>query len=185
MQKSYYCRGKDGKEREFIVRTATQNDLIEILKLYNYILEDVYPEWFSSSEDMIANAVLNDDNEALIVLYNNKIVAFGDVFCEKGVRNKLKNILLDRDIDIPGGHYCMIDDIFVHQGYRGYHLQKALLRELCSCAADKGRDVALITVHPNNEYSEKNINDSGFIKANEEPLRVDGKTRDYWLKIVV
>lgn len=185
MQKTYYCRDGDGNEREFIVRTATQNDLIEILKLYNYIIEDVYPEWFSSSEDAIANAVLGEDNEALVVLYKDKIIAFGDVFCEKGTRNKLKNILLDRDIDIPGGHYCMIDDTFVHQGYRGFHLQKVLLKELCECAADKGRDVALMTVHPNNECSVKNINDAGFIKANDELLRIDGKTRDYWLKIVV
>lgn len=185
MQKTYYCRGSDGKEREFVIRTATQNDLIEILKLYNYILEDVYPEWFSSSEDMIANAVLNDENEALVIIYNGKIVAFGDVFCEKGVRNKLKNTLLDRDIDIPGGHYCMIDDIFVHQGYRGYHLQKVLLKELCERAADKGRDVAILTVHPNNIHSVQNIDNSGFIKANDEPLKVDGRIRDYWLKIVV
>lgn len=185
MQKIYYCQNKDGKEQEFIVRSATQSDLIEILKLYKYILKDVYPEWFSSSEDMIAEAVMSKENEAIVVIHNNRIVAFGDVFCDEKFGNKLKDILLKKNIEIPNGRYCMIDDIFVHQGYRGFGLQKVLLNELCRSATDKGKDVALLTVHPNNYFSENNIDKAGFIKVNEKPLTTNKRKRNYWLKIVV
>lgn len=185
MQKIYYCQNKDGKEQEFIVRSATQGDLIEILKLYKYILKDVYPEWFSSSEDTIANAVMKEENEAIVVIRNNRIVAFGDVFCDETFCNKLRDTLLKKNIDIPNGRYCMIDDIFVHRGYRGFGLQKILLNELCESAANKEKDVALITVHPNNYFSENNIDKAGFVKVNEKPLTINKRKRNYWLKIVV
>ncbi len=144
------------------IRKCTTNDVDEIYKIQNIIIDNFEEEekgYFLPFKKETYLRILNDpinDGEIYGAFVDDKMIAW--IFLS--VSNRMKE--LKQMIPNLEERCADIDGVVVLQEYRGYGLQKTLVKYLEEKAKEKGIRNIIAEVTFGNIYSLKNLKDLGY-----------------------
>lgn len=144
------------------IRKCTINDVDEIYNIQNIIIENFEQEEkgdFLPFKKETYLRILNDpinDGEIYGTFIDNKMIAW--IFLS--VSNRMKE--LKQMIPNLNGSCADIDGVVVLPKYRGYGLQKTLVKYLEERAIEKGISNIIAEVTFGNVYSLRNLKDLGY-----------------------
>ena len=135
------------KDKEIKWRGIKRKDLDTIFPLLNQLTEIDYA---SRDKNKCFDAFINNNScNSLVGVYNNKVVAYGNIVLENKIRGEL------------AGH---IEDIVVDKNMRGHKIGENLIKELVSIGESKGCyritltcDESLISFYEKNGFKVNNI----------------------------
>ena len=129
-------------------------------------------EWFVPLTEEEFLTPINGKDNAYFFKFNDEIIGLLVLTCD------IPDVL--EEYQLPNKNYMLIDSIMVKDEYRGYGLQRQMLRFAYERALKLGMDGLVATIHPDNKYSLDN-----FIKEEYELLHVltiHGGTRNIMIK---
>ena len=167
------------------IRKAFIDDYDSIMLLQDDVICNMSnKKWFCPSTSQEIKTFLENPQDyfALVVAHGEMIVAFACLILNPSSCEDLYRDLKDNNIEVKTDKYCIFETVFVSPRYRGYSIQRTLINELCDLAFKNGKRSICATVHPDNIYSMKNFEKSGFERVNSEPLPKYGGIRNYFVK---
>ena len=150
------------RKQNIEIRKCTINDVGEIYNIQNIIIENFEQEekgYFLPFKKETYLRILNDpinDGEIYGTFIDNKMIAW--IFLS--VSNRMKE--LKQMIPNLNGSCADIDGVVVLPKYRGYGLQKTLVKYLEERAREKGISNIIAEVTFGNVYSLRNLKDLGY-----------------------
>ncbi len=150
------------RKQNIEIRKCTINDVDEIYNIQNIIIENFEQEekgYFLPFKKETYLRILNDpinDGEIYGTFIDNKMIAW--IFLS--VSNRMKE--LKQMIPNLNGSCADIDGVVVLPKYRGYGLQKTLVKYLEERAREKGISNIIAEVTFGNVYSLRNLKDLGY-----------------------
>ena len=150
------------RKQNIEIRKCTINDVDEIYNIQNIIIENFEQEekgYFLPFKKETYLRILNDpinDGEIYGTFIDNKMIAW--IFLS--VSNRMKE--LKQMIPNLNGSCADIDGVVVLPKYRGYGLQKTLVKYLEKRAREKGISNIIAEVTFGNVYSLRNLKDLGY-----------------------
>lgn len=150
------------RKQNIEIRKCTINDVDEIYNIQNIIIENFEQEekgYFLPFKKETYLRILNDpinDGEIYGTFIDNKMIA--QIFLS--VSNRMKE--LKQMIPNLNGSCADIDGVVVLPKYRGYGLQKTLVKYLEERAREKGISNIIAEVTFGNVYSLRNLKDLGY-----------------------
>ena len=150
------------RKQNIEIRKCTINDVDEIYNIQNIIIENFEQEekgYFLPFKKETYLRILNDpinDGEIYGTFIDNKMIAW--IFLS--VSNRMKE--LKQMIPNLNGSCADIDGVVILPKYRGYGLQKTLVKYLEERAREKGISNIIAEVTFGNVYSLRNLKDLGY-----------------------
>ena len=131
-----------------------------------------------NSREMLLEC-LKEPHYTIGAYHNGKLIGFAVLYVpDAGKENLGKDIGLDdKDLD----KVANIKLVIVRPDYRGNGLQKILTDKLEDEAKRKGFKVLCVTVSPDNIFSRRNIEESGYI-FHSQKLKYDNLLRNIYYK---
>lgn len=149
-------------EQPIIIRKCTTNDVDSIYDIQNIVIDNFKKEekgYFLPFKKETYLRILNDpinDGEIYGAFIDDKMIAW--IFLS--VSNRMKE--LKQMIPNLNGSCADIDGVIVLPEYRGYGLQKTLVKYLEERARKKGISNIIAEVTFGNIYSLRNLKDLGY-----------------------
>lgn len=142
------------------------------IDLENYILcrEEVkkhmeHPEWLGDFSKQELIDLLNTTAKLWLYFKEEEIV------CSMMVLKAIQKDIDKFGVTVSPEEAIDYGPMFVSPKYQGHGLQLQMLKELESFAKQKKIKFAITTVHPENQYSIKNIEKNGFKKVGKKILK--------------
>lgn len=114
---------------------------------------------------------------------NDKIAAFALLILRPEENYRLSRYA-DSDCAAPSGIEGVLETVFVDPEFRGYGMQRLLVDVICRIARYRKAKSVWATVHPDNLFSYRNIEQSGFTLAAKEPIDIYGSKRRLYVRDV-
>ena len=155
-------RNNKFSNRNIKIRKCTTNDVDEIYNIQNIVIDNFKDEekgYFLPFKKEGYLRIVNDhinDGEIYGAFIDDKMVAW--IFLS--VSNRMKE--LKQMIPNLEGNCADIDGVIVLPEYRGYGLQKTLVKYLEGMARGKGIENIIAEVTFENVYSLRNLKDLGY-----------------------
>jgi len=149
-------------ERSIIIRKCTTNDVDSIYDIQNIVINNFKEEekcYFLPFKKETYLRILNhpiNDGEIYGAFIENRMIAW--IFLS--ISNRMKE--LKQMITNFNGNCADIDGVIVLPEYRGYGLQKTLVKYLEERAREKGISNIIAEVTFGNIYSLRNLKDLGY-----------------------
>lgn len=162
---------------EFKIVLASRDDISEIIAIDRLTCKEIVDsDWYSNDcvNREFLNYLIEEAGFVVKVVCNNQIVGFGmaEVKLDSGTSPAFL-LHLNDNISLCGE----IDNILVLPGYRGYGLQRKIMRCLEEkFLSDTSVEILYVTVHPDNIYSLDNCLTLGYQEVMEVSL-YGGKRR--------
>ena len=163
---SYLLRDMEDKkleiEKSIIIKKCTANDVDSIYDIQNIVIDNFKKEekgYFLPFKKETYSRIVNDpinDGEIYGAFIDNKMIAW--IFLS--VSNRMKE--LKQMIPNIKGNCADIDGVIVLPEYRGYGLQKTLVKYLEEKAREKGISNIIAEITFGNIYSLRNLKDLGY-----------------------
>ena len=163
---SYLLRDMEDKkleiEKSIIIKKCTANDVDSIYDIQNIVIDNFKEDekgYFLPFKKETYLRIVNepiDDGEIYGAFIDNKMIAW--IFLS--VSNRMKE--LKQMIPNLEGNCADIDGVIVLPEYRGYGLQKTLVKYLEEKAREKGISNMIAEVTFGNVYSLRNLKDLGY-----------------------
>lgn len=133
-----------------------------------------YPEWLGdfTREDI---ELLLQENSKIWVYYSKEIP-----ICSMMIIPATKKSLVKFELNYKAQEVIDYGPMFVNPNYIGNNLQYQMLRELDEISRKKGYRYAVVTVHPDNMYSIRNLEKDKFKLINTKNF--ERGTRNIYLK---
>lgn len=148
--KNKYVIGKN-VEKHII----TENEINIMLDFQKEIIDNMpIKEWFKPLKEEEFLTPLKDQGNDYIFTYKKEVIALLVLTCN------IEDIL--KDYKLPEGNYMLIDSIMVKENFRGYGLQRQMLKLAYKKAKEQKQDGLVATVHPDNIYSLNNFLKEGY-----------------------
>ncbi len=161
---------------EWAFRRCVNADLDAIMDLQETVVGALEnQEIFASSEREENESYLSDPNFILGCFDGNRLIAYASF----GVHGESPdNLGWDLGYPVEKVLSCAnLGTIIVHPDYRGYGLQRQLIKHALALAAQNPQiSYVLCTVSPKNEYSLHNVQAEGFTVLTKK-LKYGGKER--------
>ena len=148
--------------KNIMIRKCTVDDVDSIYNIQNIVIDNFKEEekgyflpFKKETYLRIVNAPIND-GEIYGAFIDDKMIAW--IFLS--VSNRMKE--LKQMIPNLEGSCADIDGVIVLPEYRGYGLQKILVKHLEKMAREKGIENIIAEVTLGNVYSLRNLNDLGY-----------------------
>ena len=131
------------------IQIIKQEQLYDAMLFQKRIIDSMLnKEWFIPlTGDDFLNAI-NGNGNVYFLLNENEIIGLFVLVCD--ISNKLE------EYKLPNNNYMLIDSIMVKDNYRGYGLQRQMLKFAYERAKELKISCLIATVHPNNIYSLNN-----------------------------
>ena len=132
-------------------------DLFTRDEFREYVKENMtHPDWLGdfSKNDLIY--MLNNNSKIWIYYLKEEPI------CSMMLIPSDENALSKFELDLDYKDVVDYGPMFVNSKYIGNGLQYQMLKELDKIAKQKGYKYAIVTVHPNNTYSIRNIEQDNF-----------------------
>ncbi len=172
-------RNKGQQKKVLRIIRSQRNDKDDILALQQRVVSSMEePQWFFPSSEAEIQAALDNprDYACVQVCDGNRIAAFACAILNPNTRQDINADLKAQGLPYADAGQCILDTVFVDPDYRGFGLQDALIRILCSWAATVGKRNIAATIHPENRFSAGNFQKNGFQKITPEPIaKYDGQ----------
>ena len=149
-------------EQSLIIRKCTTNDVDSIYEIQNIVIDNFKEEeksYFLPFKKEIYLRILNDpinNGEIYGAFIENRMIAW--IFLS--ISNRMKE--LKQMIPNLNSSCADIDGVIVLPEYRGYGLQKTLVKYLEERAREKGISNIIAEVTFENIYSLRNLKDLGY-----------------------
>lgn len=149
-------RGRGG-ETALRVRAITPEDVEAVLALQEYVI-DCMPDKSmlcgSDREEILESLELDF---CMGIFEGEKLAAFAQMVVNRDTPRNL-----GQKLGYPFGKCVYYEIVFVHPDYRGLGLQAYALRRRDEVARELGAELGFVTVSPNNAFSLRNVQASGF-----------------------
>ena len=146
-----------------------------LIKFQKEIIDNMSnKEWFVPLTEEEFLASIDGRDNAYFFKYNEEIIGLLVLTCD------IPDVL--EEYQLPNKNYMLIDSVMVKDEYRGYGLQRQMLRFAYERASKLEMNGLVATIHPDNKHSLDN-----FVKEDYELLHVltiHGGTRNIMIKNV-
>ncbi len=146
------------KDKIFNYRFATKRDIDEIYRFDQIINKDLDDKKYYQLHDKENLLKKLNSGKIIVVFYNNTLVAWAIVFTTINEKSFSNLELTSKTSKFVG----FLAATAVSKKYRGYGLQRFLIKKRLDYLKTKNKKFAFIGVDPNNNYSINNIKESGF-----------------------
>ena len=149
-------------KEEFSIDTAAERDLPELLAIMEEAAADpVHPEWFISDDEAYMRSHLT--GKGFIAAARSREGEAAGFFMIKFPQPGEEQLADFLDFsEEQKGRTAVMDSAVVRKKYRGHGLQKKLLKYCEEVLEKEGYRYFLCTVHPDNVFSLKNMENGGF-----------------------
>ena len=142
------------------IHIVNKRELGELINCQKEIIDNMSnKEWFVPLTDEEFLSSINGRGNTYFLKYDEKIIGLLVLTCD------IPEIL--EKYQLPNNNYMLIDSIMVKDEYRGYGLQRQMLKFAYERASKLEMDGLVATIHPDNKYSLNN-----FVKEEYELLHV-------------
>lgn len=156
-------------------KIITEDKLNILLDFQREIIDKMQnKEWFTPLTKEEFLIPLQDKDNDYIFTYKKEVIGMLVLTCN------IKEVL--EEYKLPKGDYMLIDSIMIKDNYRGYGLQRQLLKYAYNKALEQKVDGLVATVHPDNIYSLNNFLKEGYQILHT--LQIHGGKRHVMIKYI-
>ena len=142
------------------IEIINENKLDEALLFQKEIIDKMkHKEYFCPLTKEEFLKPINGRDNVYFLKYHDTLVGLFVATCD------IPEIL--EEYKLNDNNVMLIDSIMIKEGYRGYGLQKQILKYLFNRAKQLNMDGLVATIHPENNYSLNNFLDSDYRIINE------------------
>lgn len=155
------------------IHVIDKNELDKLILFQKEIIDNMNnKEWFVPlTEEEFLTPIEGKDN-AYFFTYDNEIIGLLVLTCD------IPDVL--EEYKLPKGDYMLIDSVMVKDEYRGYGLQREMLKFAYDRARMLNMDGLVATIHPDNLYSLNNFYLEDYKLLHK--LKIHGGPRDVVIK---
>lgn len=170
------------REGNLLYRVAGADEVDDVIML----IEDIYSRisdkdtFIRDTEDDIKH-IFSSHNFGLVVYLNDKLVAYRYMSYAQKVDSLAKYV---RYLEIPEHDIVNMESVMVHEDARGLGIQNKSRSLLIEYMIEHGFNIFMSTVSPDNEYSFKNVLQSGFTLVELADVYKDEERPEGWKRFI-